>query len=97
MTTVTITVLRHHHRRRHYHYHQKFFPFPFVFSKKKNTHLDKELNYRKIPKISPAKYKPPGACTWKIALKYKVKQSKNGKCTSMASPIDFDTQIFLRI
>ena len=33
--------------------------------------------YRKIPKVSP-----PGACTWKIALKYKVKQSKNGKFTS---------------
>ena len=43
MTTVTITVLGH-HRRRHYHYHQKFFPFPVVFSKKKNTHLDKELS-----------------------------------------------------
>ena len=25
---------------------------------------------------------PPGACTWKITLKYKVKQSKNGKFTS---------------
>ena len=46
----------------------------------------------------PSKYKPPGACTWKIALKYKVKQSKNGKFTSnyKASPIDFETQIFLR-
>ena len=33
---------------------------------------------------------PPGACTWKIALKYKVKRSKNGKFTSnyKASPID---------
>ena len=30
----------------------------------------------------PSKYKPPGVCTWKIALKYKVKQSKNGKLTS---------------
>ena len=32
-----------------------------------------------------------GACTWKIALKYKVKQSKNGKFTSKykARPIDF--------
>ena len=30
----------------------------------------------------PSKYKPPGACTWKIALKYKVKQSKNGKFNS---------------
>ena len=57
--------------------------------------------YRKIPKISPSKYKPPpppGACTWKIALKYKVKQSKNFKFTSnyKASPIDFETQISLR-
>ena len=43
----------------------------------------------------PSKYKPPGACTWKIALKYKVKQSKNAKSTSKykASPIDFETQI----
>ena len=34
-----------------------------------------------------------------IALKYKVKQSKNGKFTSnyKASPIDFETQISLRI
>ena len=31
----------------------------------------------------------PRACTWKIALKYKVKQSKNGKFTSnyKGSPI----------
>ena len=38
------------------------------------------------------------ACTWKIALKYKVKQSKNGKFTSnyKGSPIDFETQISLR-
>ena len=37
----------------------------------------------------------PGACTWKIALKYKVKQSKNGKFTSSykVSPIDLETQI----
>ena len=73
--------------------------------------------YRKIPKISPSKYKPPkpvtqktlrlipppnisspGACTWKIALRYKVKQSKNGKIFSnyKASPIDFEMQISLR-
>ena len=46
----------------------------------------------------PSKYKPPGACTWKIALKYKVKQSKNGKFTLnyKASPIDFETQISVR-
>ena len=74
------------------------------------------IAYRKIPKISPSKYKPtkpvtqkktllnrptkykpPGACTWKIALKYKVKQSKNDKFPSnyKASPIDFETQISL--
>ena len=43
-------------------------------------------------------YKPLGACTWKIALKYKVKQSKNGKFISnyMARPIDFETQFSLR-
>ena len=34
-------------------------------------------------------YAPPGACTWKISLKYKVKQSKNDKL----SPIDFETQL----
>ena len=66
--------------------------------------------YRKIPKISPSRYKPPKpvtqktlplnrpskckpprACTWKIAHKYKVKQSNNGKFTSnfKASPIYF--------
>ena len=41
---------------------------------------------------------PPGAWTRKIALKYKVKQSKNGKFASSfkASPIDFETQISLR-
>ena len=40
---------------------------------------------------------PPGACTWKIALKCKVKQSKNDKFTSnfKASPIDFEMQISL--
>ena len=48
------------------------------------------MDYGKIPKISPSKYKPPGACT--------VKQSKNGTFTSnyKASPIDFETQISLR-
>ena len=40
---------------------------------------------------------PPGACTWKIALKYKVKQSKNSKFTSnyKASQIDLETQLSL--
>ena len=78
---------------------------------------DSDTDNRKIPKISPSKYKPPkpvtqknpplnrpskyespGAWTRKIALKYKVKQSKNGKFASSykASPIDFETQISLR-
>ena len=41
---------------------------------------------------------PQGACTGKIALKYKVKQRKNVKFTSnyKASPVDFETQISLR-
>ena len=41
---------------------------------------------------------PPGGLYLKIALKYKVKQSKNFKFTSnyKASPIDFETQISLR-
>ena len=30
----------------------------------------------------PSIYKLPGGCTWKIALKFKVNQSKNGKFTS---------------
>ena len=67
--------------------------------------------YRKIPKISPSKYNPPKPVTqkalrqiappnispWKIALKYKVKQSKNGKFTShyKVSPIDLKMQISL--
>ena len=66
--------------------------------------------YRKIPKISPSKYKPPKpvtqkpfvksplqmSCAWKIALKYKEK-SRNGNFTSnyKACPIDFETQISL--
>ena len=50
------------------------------------------------PLIAPPIISPSGACTWKIALKYKVKQSKNGKFTSnyKASPIDFEMQISLR-
>ena len=51
-----------------------------------------------LRKIAPPNISRPGAGTWKIALKYKVKQSKNGKFTSnyKASPIDFETQISLR-
>ena len=56
-------------------------------------------NAKNPPLNRPSKYKPPGACAWNIALKYKVKQSKNGKFTLnyKASPIDFETQISLRI
>ena len=41
---------------------------------------------------------PPVTCTWKVALKYKVKQSPKGKFTSnyKASPTNFETQISLR-
>ena len=41
---------------------------------------------------------PPGWLYLEIALKYKVKQSKNSKFTSncKASPIDFETQISFR-
>ena len=54
--------------------------------------------YRKIPKISPSKYKPPGGLYLEIALKYKVKQRKNDKFPSIcnASAIDFEMQISLR-
>ena len=52
-------------------------------------------NAKNPPLNHPSKYKPRGTCPWKIALKYKVKQSKKGKFTPnyKASPIDFETQI----
>ena len=55
------------------------------------------VNARNPPLNCPSNYKPPGTCTWKIALKYKVKRSKNGTFPSnyKASPIDFETQISL--
>ena len=58
----------------------------------------KPVTQKNPPLNRPSKYKPPGACTWKIALKYKVKQGKHGKFTSnyKASSIDFETQISLR-
>ena len=54
-------------------------------------------NAKNPPLNRPSKYKPLGACTWKIALKYKEKQSKKGRFTfnCKASPIDFETQISL--
>ena len=56
-------------------------------------------NAKTPPLNRSSKYKPPGGCIWKIAVKYKVKQSENGKFTSnyKAGPIDFEAQIFLRI
>ena len=58
-------------------------------------------NTKNPPLNRPSKYTPPpppGACTWKISLKYEVKQSKNGKFPSnyKASLIDFETQDSLR-
>ena len=51
-----------------------------------------------LSQIAPPKISPLGACTWKIALKYKAKQSRNSKLTSnyKARPIDFEMQISLR-
>ena len=48
--------------------------------------------------MDPPNVSPPGACTWKIDLKYEVKQRKNGKFTSnyTPSPINFATQLSLR-
>ena len=57
------------------------------------------FKYKPKPLNRPSKYKPPPvACTWKSALKYEVKQNKNGNFFSnyRASPIDFETQIYLR-
>ena len=58
----------------------------------------KLVKQKNLCKIAPPNISSPGACTWKIALKYKVKQSQNGKFTSnyKASPVDFETQISLR-
>ena len=59
----------------------------------------KPVTQKNPPLNRPSKYKPPGACTWKTALKYKVKQKKkNDKFTLnyKASPIDIETQISLR-
>ena len=58
----------------------------------------KPVMQKNPPLNRPSKYKPPGGLYLEIALKYKVKQSKNGKFTSnyKASPIDFETQISLR-
>ena len=56
-------------------------------------------NTKNPPLNHPPNISPPGACAWKIALKYKVKEEKTGKFPSnyKASAIDFETQISLRI
>ena len=50
------------------------------------------------PLNRPSKYEPLRGLYLEIALKYKVKQSKNSIFPSnyKASPIDFETQISLR-
>ena len=55
--------------------------------------MQKTLRYVAPPNISPL-----GGLYLEIALKYKVKQSKNGTFPSnyKASLIDFETQISLR-
>ena len=55
----------------------------------------KPVTQKTLRQIAPPNISPLSACTWKIALKYKVKQSKNGKFTSnyKASPVDFEMQI----
>ena len=59
--------------------------------------VEQETSAPPPKKILDPPLKPPGACTWKIALRYKVEQSKNGNFTSnyKASPINFETQISL--
>ena len=42
----------------------------------------KLLTQKTFREIAPSNISPPGACTWKIDLKYKVKQRKNGKFPS---------------
>ena len=58
-----------------------------------------EDEYRKTPKISPSKYKPPpGGPVFGNCPQIQSKTKRNGKFPSKnkASPIDFKTQISLR-
>ena len=41
----------------------------------------KPVTQKTLRYIAPPNIRPPRACTWKISLEYKVKQSKNGKVT----------------
>ena len=64
-------------------------------SKYKPPELVKQNTLSPLNRLS--EYKPPGGLYLEIALKYKVKHSKNGQFPSnyKASPIDFETQISL--
>ena len=42
----------------------------------------KLVTQKTLCEIAPPNISPPGTCTWKIALKYKVKRRKNGKFPS---------------
>ena len=55
-------------------------------------------NAKNPPLNHPSGYNPPGGLYLEIALKYKVKQSKNSQFPFIyeASPNDFETQISLR-
>ena len=55
------------------------------------------MTQKVLRQIAPPNISPPGGLYLEIALKYKEKQSKNGKFPSnyKASPIDFETQISL--
>ena len=59
---------------------------------------NKLITQKNPPLNRPSKYKPPRGLYLEIALKYKIKQSKNGKFPSnyKASSTDFVTQISLR-
>ena len=58
--------------------------FTFKIPKKKPLHvqalpnisLPQTGNAKNPPLNRPYKYKPPGPCTWKITLKYKVTETK---------------------
>ena len=74
----------------------KIIPSMYKPSKYKPPKLVTQKN---SPLNRPSKYKPSGGLYLEFALKYKVKQSNNGKFPSnySASLIDFETQISLHI
>ena len=62
------------------------------FSKSKP---DQSAIFYPLRKNRPSKYRPPSGDLY--LENCPQIQSKNGKCTSLASPIEFEMQIFLRI